>query len=160
MSSEAQNIIAFVFKRSGKKEMSYSDFYLTLSVDLKWFTPKDAKAFTNQIVKQKLLKKKEENVKPAFEINKIEVPLGFYPSKQILEQKESNSKIKEKDIFTDIVNEIISKTGKKEEEILEKIKSTEKEKNITKEIAAILVGKDFGISSNNYFDEVEEKIFK
>ena len=45
MNSEAQKVIAFVFRRSGKKQIPYSDFYLTLSMELNWFTPDDARKF-------------------------------------------------------------------------------------------------------------------
>ena len=55
MNSEWEIIIAFLFKRSGREELSFSDLYLTLSIDLNWFTPEDAKAFVNMAIKQKLL---------------------------------------------------------------------------------------------------------
>ena len=66
MNSEAKTIIAFLFKRSGKKEMIQSEFYLTLSMDLKWFTPKKAKDFTNWSLKNNILLKSEGVLKPNF----------------------------------------------------------------------------------------------
>ena len=50
MVSEREIIIAFVFIRSGKKEMGFSEFNLTLSVALNRFTPEDAKVFTKKAV--------------------------------------------------------------------------------------------------------------
>ena len=55
MDSEWKIIIAFLFKRSGKEKLSLSEFYLSLSMDLKWFSPQQAKAFVNHAVEQKLL---------------------------------------------------------------------------------------------------------
>ena len=55
MPSESEIIIAFLFKRSGKAKLSFSDLYLTLSMDLNWFTPDDAKSFLNLTLKQNLL---------------------------------------------------------------------------------------------------------
>jgi len=158
MTSEEEIIISFVFNRSGKKEMLFSEFYLTLSMDLNWFTPDDAKNFSNNLIKNKLLTKTKETVKPGFDTSKIKVPLGFYPSKQALEKKESETKIIEEDLFTNLLNEIISKTGKNEEKILEKIRSIEKEKNLTKEIAALLIAKEHDIDLKNCYEEIEEKI--
>ena len=53
MNKEHKIIISFVFNRSGKREMSFSEFYLTLSLDLKWFTPDNAKSFTLNSIEYK-----------------------------------------------------------------------------------------------------------
>ena len=47
MPSELEIVITFVYNRSGKSELSFSDLYLTLSMELNWFTPDDAKEFIN-----------------------------------------------------------------------------------------------------------------
>ena len=88
MSSDADIIIAFLFKRSGKEELSFSDLYLNLSMELNWFTPDDAKNFVNTSIKQKLLLKKGDLIKPNFDFNKIVVPVGFKPSKSVFVEKE------------------------------------------------------------------------
>jgi len=160
MASEEEIIIAFVFDRSGKNEMPFSEFYLTLSIELNWFTPDVAKTLSNTFIKNKLLIKTKELVKPGFDINKIKAPLGFYPSKKVLERKEPVEELTEKDLFTDILNELTSKTEKNKEEILEKINKIQEEKNITKEIAALIVGKEFEIDLTEYFEKVEEELIK
>ncbi len=63
MNDECKIIIAFVFNRAGKKEMSFSEFYLTLSMDLNWFTPDDAKTFTKNAIENSLLKEEKELIK-------------------------------------------------------------------------------------------------
>jgi len=160
MVSEEEIIIAFVFERSGKNEMLFSEFYLTISMDLNWFTPDDAKALSNNFIKNKFLIKTKESVKPGFDVSKIKVPLGFYPSKQILEKKEPVNNSIERDLFTDILDEIAAKAKKNKEELLEKINKIQEEKNITKETAALMVGKDFEIDLTAYFEKVEEEIIK
>jgi len=79
MGSDANIIIAFLYKRSGKEELSFSELYLILSMELNWFTPDDAKTFVNMAIKQKLLIKKGELIKPNFDFRKIVVPVGFVP---------------------------------------------------------------------------------
>jgi len=71
MTSDAEIIITFLYKRSGKDELSFSDLYLNLSMELNWFTPDDAKAFVNTAIKQELLIKKGDLIKPNFDYNKI-----------------------------------------------------------------------------------------
>ena len=88
MTSDAEIVIAFLYKRSGKEELSFSELYLNLSMELNWFTPDEAKDFVNLTIKQGLLIKKGEIIKPNFDFNKIVVPVGFTPSKNIFEKKE------------------------------------------------------------------------
>ena len=75
--AEIRIIIAFLFKRSGKEELSLSELYLPLSMDMKWFSPKQAREIMNSALKQKLLTKKGELVKPNFDYKNVVVPVGF-----------------------------------------------------------------------------------
>jgi len=158
--SEAEIIITFLFKRSGKEELSLSEFYLSLSMDLKWFSPKQAKAFVSHAVEQKLLIKKGDLVKPNFGYKKVVVPIGFHPSKQLFEEKEEGIKEEKEDVVKTIIDRIVKKTGLDAQSIAEKIKDIEKEKNITSEVAALLVGKEYDVILDDCFEEIENKIFR
>lgn len=160
MDSEAEIVIAFLFKRSGKEELSLSEFYLSLSMDLKWFSPKQTKAFVSHAVEQKLLIKKGDLVKPNFGYKKVVVPIGFHPSKQLFEEKEVERHEEERDVVKAIVERIVEKTGLEAQNVIEKIKDIEKEKNITSEVAALLVGKEYDIILDDCFEEIENKIFR
>ena len=157
MTSEVETIIAFLFKRSGKEELTPSDLYLPLSMDLQWFTPNQAKTFVNMALQQKLLIKKDGKLKPSFGYEKIVVPVGFRPSKKPIEEKE----VKEEklDAIKTIIARIVEKTGQDEQSVIEKIKDVEIEKNLRPEIAALLVSKEYDIDVDDSFDEIEEKLF-
>ena len=136
MDSEKEVIISFIFKRSGKKEMSFSEFYLTLSIDLNWFTPEDAKTITQQMIKKGLLSEEKENITPGFDISNIKVPSGFYPTKQVLKKEESSQqKPIKQDVLTTIIKKIVEKSDEKQQTIFEKIKNIAEERNITIEVA-------------------------
>ena len=161
MPSEAEIIITFLFKRSGKPKLSFSELYLTLSMDLNWFTPEDAKAFVNFALKQKLLTKKGELIKPNFDYDKVVVPVGFSPSKKIFYEKELEMHDeKEEDVLKMMVKRIVEKTGVNEQKIIEKIEEVGKEKNIDLEVTALLVCKEYDISFEDFFEKIEEKIFR
>ena len=158
MVSESEAIIAFLFKRSGKEKMSFSDLYLTLSMELNWCPPEAAKTFVDTAVKQKLLSKNDEIVKPNFDIDKISVPLGFRPSKKIFEEKEITKLDKEKDIAKTLLRRIAENTGLDEKKIINEVKEIEREKNITFEVAALLVGKNHDVLLGTFYDIIEEKL--
>ena len=159
MTSDAEIIITFLFKRSGKEELSFSDLYLNLSMGLNWFTPENAKDFINMAIKEKLLIKKGELIKPNFDFNIIDVPVGFTPSKKIFEKKEAEE-IKDEDFFITIVRQIVEKTKLDEKHVIEKIEDIANERNLTKEVAALLLGKDHDILFEEFYDQIEERIVK
>ena len=155
MVSEAETIIAFVFKRSGKKEISFSMFYLTLSMDLNWFTPNDAKKFIQKALTEKLLIQKKELLRPSFDVEKIDIPIGFTPSgKIVFEEKKEGS------VLTKIIKKISKETGSPEEKVLRKINNLEKEKNIVSEIAALILGRENNVDVSEFLPEIERKIFE
>lgn len=158
MASENEIIIAFLFKRSGKEKMSFSELYLNLSMDMKWFSPEEAKKFLNDALKKKLLIKEDEQISPSFDINKITIPVGFYPSKKVIFDKKNQESEEETNILKEIVKRIHEKTNLNEKQIIDKINDVSKEKNIIEEIAALLVGKEYEIEIDDFLKKLESKI--
>lgn len=158
MQNEEKVIIAFLYKRSGKEKLNFSDLYLTLSMDLNWYSPEEAKAFVESALKKEFLKQNEKSIEPNFDITEIDVPLGFHPKKQITEKKEKKTH-EEKDIFSKILKHIIEKTSEDKKTVIEKITKTEHEKNVTKEVAALLVGKEYNVEVTDFLSEVEKNLF-
>jgi len=160
MPSESEIVISFLYKRSGKTKLSFSELYLNLSIDLNWFTPEDAKSFVNEALKQQLLIKKGEEIQPNFNYDKIIVPLGFTPSKQIFkEKKDIKQEESEEDVLNKIIKIIVEKTNLDKIQIINDITSIASEKNITKEVAALLVGKEYNLDVDDFLKEIEQVIF-
>lgn len=160
MPSESEIVISFLYKRSGKTKLSFSELYLNLSIDLNWFTPEDAKSFVNEALKQQLLIKKGEEIQPNFNYDKIIVPLGFTPSKQIFkEKKDIKQEEAEEDVLNRIIKRIAEKTNLDKIQVINDINSIASEKNITKEVASLLVGKEHNLNLDDFFIEIEQVIF-
>ena len=157
MTSQAEKILAFVFKRSGKTELSFSDIYLTLSMELHWFKPEEAKDFVNRSLEEKLITKKNEQIRPSFDISKIDIPLDFSPKGKLFEEKE---KIEGKNNSTldQVINKIQEKTNKDRKIIFDKIKKKKKKKNISIFVSALLVGKEFEIEIKEFLPDIERKM--
>jgi len=161
MESEEKVVIAFLFKRSGKSELSLSEFCLSLSMDLNWFSPVQAKDFMKQALQRKILMKKSNTIKPNFGYENITVPVGFRPSLQIFEEEEKEEEQKETpDVTNMLVQRIVEKTAKDQQSVVEQIKSVERERNICFDIAALMLGKEYDIPLDGYFVDVEKKLFR
>lgn len=160
MPSESEIIISFIYKRSGKTKLSFSELYLTLSMDLNWFTPEDAKSFVNIALKKELLIKKGEKIQPNFNHDKVIVPIGFTPSKKVFNEKEDIKQEEiEGNVFNKIIQRIVEKTNLDKNQIISDIKSVANEKNITEEVAALLISKDHDLTFSDLYKEIEQIIF-
>ena len=160
MVSEAEIIIAFLFKRSGKEELGVSEFYLPLSMDLKWFSPKDAKTLLKHALEQNLLMKKGDLLKPNFDYKKIDVPIGFHPTKQIFNEKVTIAKEEEEDVGGKIIDRVTEKTGLNKQEIIKRIKDVEREKNIHFEVAALILGREYDVYVEDCYEDAEDTVFR
>jgi hypothetical protein len=114
--------------------------------------------FTKMVVENNLLKLEKEVLKPNFDVDKIKIPIGYTPSKNVLSQKDLKKEtvqIKpEEDTLETIIKKIVDKSNLDKKTILSQIKEIEKEKNLTAEIAAILLGKEYALD----FKEILKKI--
>ena len=160
MNSESQIIISFLFKRSGKDELKESEIYLPLSLELGWFSAREAREFVTYALEQKLLVKKDGLLIPSFDVEKIIVPVDFYPSKKSFSVEKTKLKKEEQNVIDVVVQQLVEKTGKEPKEIFEKIKEVETEKSITSDVALLFIAKKFNIDVSGYFDHVEKAIFR
>lgn len=153
MSSQAETIIAFIFKRSGKTELAFSDIYLTLSMELNWFTPDGAKEFVNKAIKEKLLTKKNNQLRPSFDISKTDIPTGYTPTGELFEGKKEE---KEKNILDQIINLIEKEIKEDKRKIKDEIKKIGEEKKVNEETAALLYAKKYDITFDELYEEMEK----
>ncbi|KYK33390.1 MAG: hypothetical protein AYK22_09055 [Thermoplasmatales archaeon SG8-52-3] len=161
MDSEKEIIISFLFKRSGKEHLKFSELYLALSMELNWFTPDDAKSFITLALEENLIEKKGDLLKPNFDYENTTIPIGFSPSKRVFEIKKAEKKEEIKEtILEEMIKILIEKSNLDKSKITKKIDDLAKEKNITEEVAALLIGKEYILNFENFFEKVEESIFK
>ena len=155
MDSEAKIIISFLFKRSGKNELKETEIYLPLSIELGWFSNRESIEFVKHALKQKLLIKKGDLVEPSFDIQKIDIPVGFYPSKTSFEAEDDSKTGEEQENVLDmIIHTIVEKTKQDEKEIIEKIREIREEKSILPEVAALLIAKDCDIDVKRSYHKI------
>ena len=157
MPSDQEIIITILFNRSGKKKLTSSEIYLTIEIELNWCTLKEAKKFFSQIIKNKLLEKDGDYYKPTFKYRDIEIPVGFKPSNVFFNNNSSNNQI------IPLISEMIDIIGKesksKKEHVIKDINKISNKINITNEVAAFLVAKEYNIDLSVFIKRVKKKIF-
>jgi hypothetical protein len=156
MNSEEEIVISFVFKRSGKDKITVSQFCLTLSLDLKWFSPRESKEFLERAVKNQLVLKNDNMLTTNFDFKKTNIPLGFQPSHNCLNINSNESQ----GAYDNIISCIMEKTKKAKHPIIDEIKKIAEEKKINQEVAALLLCEEYNIKIDKFLNEIEVDLFK
>ncbi|MEF8878804.1 MAG: DUF2240 family protein [Candidatus Thermoplasmatota archaeon] len=161
MATEEKNIIAFLFKRSGKEKLEVSEFYLPMSMELKWCKPQQAKKFVQNSLEKNLLEKEKGLLKPGFDIEKVDIPVGFQPSDGFFETSNRENKEESENSFLDsVINKISEKSDEKTEVLRSEIKAYANKKNIFPEVAALIKAKEYKVSIKEFEESLEKLIFK
>jgi len=147
MSEEIQYVIAFIFKRSGKQQLSYSEFYLTLSMELNWCAPHSAKEFTDALITNGYLQKKDDDLFPTFSLKTMLIPTGFSPSKKVFDASiiTKYNAPNEANMFDQIIERIKQHTKQTNDEISQGIDQYKTQLVITEEIAGFLYAKKLNV---------------
>lgn len=148
MIEDAKRVIAFVFEKLGKRGVSPSDFYLTISMDLRWCPVEKAKRFLRYAVDKKLISNIDGKLYPNFPLDDIEIPFGFRP--RIFDEMEIEEELKDR-----IVHWISESTGKDVDEVWRDIEGISADKSLHLEVAALLYANRFGLNVTKYVDEVK-----
>ena len=160
MENEAKIVLAFLFKRSGKKKLSASDLYLPLSLELKWLSTTEAKEFVERALSEKLLKKTKEGLSLTFDPSPIDVPFGFRPAKESLLKTKSIPASKDTlpSEFSLLVKRIASHTRKSTENIEQDIHQYASEMRVLPVVAALYIAARSKVKIDDLVDNVEQAL--
>jgi hypothetical protein len=144
--SELTYTVSMPFKRKGKEQLKDMEFVMALSMDLKWFTPEQAKSVLSEAQRSGLLKRDGELVRPSFDISKIEIPSGFKPETVAIEKKT---------VFEKVIERIITSTGIEKRKVVSMINKKQEElsKQVVIEVSAILVAIENAVLVDDLIDE-------
>jgi hypothetical protein len=158
MDSEAKIILAFIFNRSGKNNLKEAELYLPLSMELGWFSTKEAQQFLKYALKKGLLVKKDELLSLSFPLDTIKIPVGFIPTKKTF--NDTTIDRKETNIVQDIAIQIAQQIHQETDSIVEEIKREAKEKNLLVDVAAVYVARKYNVDATEWYPSIEEFFIK
>ncbi|MCK5024535.1 MAG: DUF2240 family protein [Thermoplasmata archaeon] len=151
--SEIEVALAQLFRKKGKSSLTEKEFVFAASLDLRWFTPKEAQKFLDISMENKLLVLDGEKVKPTFDYKGVEIPKGYAPAIELLQ-----SSVKPKGIFLKIVDQISTEKDMPSKEVISAVNLTQDRMNIDVEVAALIVARQYGVDISEYIDQIEEEI--
>lgn len=139
--SDLQRSIALLFRRKGKESLSEKEFVFSASMDLRWFSPKDAQRLLDLGLTGGYLQKKNGSLLPTFDISSVEVPLDYRPGKEIFESVPR----KPQDLFSEVVDRIVKTKAVPKREVVSKVNKKQELLGIDVEPAVLLVASDYGV---------------
>ena len=151
--SEIEVALAQLFRKKGKSSLTEKEFVFAASLDLRWFTPKEAQKFLDISMDSELLALDGDKVKPTFDYKSVEIPKGYAPTIELLQ-----SAVKPKGIFLKIIDQISTEKDIPSKDVISAVNQTQDRMNIAVEVAALIVARQHGIDVSEYIDQVEEDV--
>ena len=151
--SEIEVALAQLFQKKGKSSLTEKEFVFAASLDLRWFTPKDAQKFLDISMDSELLALDGDKVKTTFDYKSVEIPKGYAPAVELLQ-----SSVKPKGVFLKIIDQISTEKDIPSKDVISLVNQTQDRMNIAVEVAALIVARQYGIDVSEYIDQVEEDI--
>jgi len=140
--------LAFLFQREGSS-VKEEDFIYTQSVDLEWFTSEEARKLKDRAMNSGLIKVDDGLIEADFDYDEIDIPIGFEPSKDILEEKR-------KDLFSGLLSEMVDNSSLSKQEVMSEVNDLQDRLNIEIITAMLLVAKKNNIKLKDLDKKVEE----
>jgi len=134
----------------GEERAKKDDFIYTVTGELGWFTTKEVRKLLEISQKKGFVSVKDEVVEPLLDYKKEDIPLGFKPSKRILEIKAKE------DTFQKLLKSIVGSTDIDRKEIIAEVNKVQSEMNVDIKTALFLAADRKGIDVPDKRDMVEK----
>ncbi len=139
--SELQKSIAVLYKSKGREELTEKEFVFSASMDLRWFSPKEAQKLMEAGLTGGFLERKNGSLIPTFDFAGVTVPVDYKPPKSALEEGPRRSV----DLFTEIVEKIVKTRSVPKREVVSRVNKEQEMLGIDIEPAALLVASSYGV---------------
>jgi hypothetical protein len=147
--SDLEKSIAVLFKRKGKEFLTEKEFVFSASMDMRWFSPKEAQKMLDAGIEGGLLKKTNGNLLPTFDFHDVSVPIDYKPTPEVLKTASRRTR----DLFSELVETISKSKSISKREVVSKVNKKQEMLGIDIEPAALLVACDYGLSVDNDYIE-------
>jgi len=151
--SEILFTAAMPFKRKGIDSMKENEFIMALSIDLNWFKPAAARAFIRKAIEKDILSRETDMLKAQFNIEDVDIPIGFVPGTDSFE---------EINVFEQIIERIMVNIEDDKQSIIARINQKKNETGnlFTIEVLGILLARECGIDVDDLIDRSYKELLK
>jgi hypothetical protein len=154
--SEIERSIAVLYRRKGKEVLTEKEFVFSASMDLRWFSPKDAQKLLDAGLAGGLLKKVDGNLLPTFDFGRIDVPIDYKPNTKMLNDATVRPA---RDLFSEMVDTISRSRSVPKREVVSRVNKKQERMGIDIEPAVLLVAYDYGLDvGGSYLERATNEV--
>jgi hypothetical protein len=143
---------AAFFQGKGKNVVTEKEFTMDISMKLRWMQPSEAERLLPLFLSEGVLKKDGEYLRPAFDVNGIDVPFGYRPPAGLLMRTAAAPRT-DATRPADLLGELFAaaeRGGMKKKDIMVAANAVQKKINVDIEIAVLLMLKENGIDISDH----------
>jgi len=141
--NDLQKSIALLFARKGKDSLTEREFVFSASMDLRWFSPREAQRLLDAGISGGYLERRNGSIAPTFDIGGANLPLDYRPGRNVVDQAVARQ---QKDLFIEMVEQIARTKSVPKREVVSKVNRKQEMLGIDVEPAVLLVACDYGLS--------------
>lgn len=149
-----KEVIAYLYNRAGREELTAQELRLAMSMDLRWFSPREAEEIVDTFQNKRLLVRRGGGgLRPAFNYRKLNIDRDFKPSKEALLGSGGDEPL-----FVRMVGHIADRADMEKRAVISRVNRKAGELGIEVEAAAMLVGNSVGVDMRPFADEALEVV--
>ena len=154
MTEEPKTALAALFQMRGRDTITESEFVLDASMKLRWFSPREAQKLLQIGVDRGLLRTDAGNVRAAFEVGSVAVPVNYRPGPDAFAPPMAV------DLFERILERLRGATGQGTQPIVAQINQIQERLGVDAEVAAAHVAVCHGVDVSDLLPELEAEVLR
>jgi hypothetical protein len=146
--------IAAPFRHTRKDRLKKNEIVYYLAFDRKWMSIEQANVILKRALDEGLVGYDGEMLAPKFDIQSVEVPIGFKPSQSVFELN---------DPVQSLIDRVVKSSGRQETEIIaemNRLKSKDFDDLLRPEAAVIILAKRYGVPVEEHIAALKENLLK
>lgn len=143
-----RSAVAAPFRHRGDEQLTETEFVAAVAMELRWFTPDQAKRLVDVAVSEGALERSGGQLTPTFDVHSHTVPEEFEPDEQLLQQRSTFEKLLER----------IVAAGHDKQEAVAAINQRQQELGVSIEAAAVVYARQHGIAVGTEANEARAEL--
>ncbi|HUU75861.1 MAG TPA: DUF2240 family protein [Methanoregulaceae archaeon] len=146
--------LAAPFRHTRKERLKKSEIVYYLAFDRQWMNIEQANLLLSRASEDGLIEYEGDMIRPTFDVSSVEIPIGFKPSSVIFEKSDPSQ---------DLLDRIVTETGRPAHEIVSEMNTLIKEdfdRNIHPEAAMVILARKYGIAFEDMLPALREQLQK
>lgn len=167
MATELETCAAAFFRIKGKDTVTTNEFKMTVTLESKWMSVKEAETLLSKLISEKLVTRSGDYLKASEKLSAIQVPMAYRPSDSFrkLMLSEGSSRISEntmtqtpkKDIFSELVAFAVGK-GIQKPKFVSECNILRKKLNVDISVAALIVLREENVDIDEWIPKVYDHL--